>query len=239
MLPLSNRHYWLLVILALVICYSASAQVGLKAGLGFSDIVFSDEGQAPYLGYETDYLTHRYPLPSFQVGLSAVAPLNRRFDFLGELLFVSQGMKYDMYFIYDHIKNRAFIYYLQVPALFRCKFALEKKHQPNLFLGPYLGLKLWSKRIKTYDGINETSKVENARPIDFGLIGGFGYDFKLEKGTLTSELRFGYSLVDMMDTLDGYIHENDIPGSLKARNLSLSLLVGWRFSTLFTKRNNT
>jgi hypothetical protein len=233
------KRHCLLVLFTIIIGFQGNAQICIKAGIGVSDIVFSDEGQAPFLGFETDYLTHRYPLVTFQAGLSATVPLNRRFDFQPELLFAKQGLKYDMHFIYDHIENRAYIYYLQVPAIFRYRFAVNKKHQPNLFLGPYLGLKVHSKRIKKYNGDTKTSKVENARPLDFGLAGGFGYDFNLEKGAITAGFRIGYSLIDMMDPLEGYVPEYDIPGNLKARNISIAVMVGYRISSLFNIQRST
>jgi hypothetical protein len=234
-----TRSCYALALFILFISFTANAQFGIKAGIGVSDIVFSDEGQAPYMGYETDYLTHRYPLITYQVGLTAVLSINRHFDIQPEILFVKQGLKYDMQFIYDHIENRANIYYLQVPAAVRYSFSLEKQHHPNLFLGPYIGVKVHSKRIKTYDGSAETTKVENAKPVDFGLITGFGYDFRLKQGKITTEIRFGYSLIDIMEPQEGYVPEYKNPGKLKARNLSLTILVGYRLSSLFNKQKRS
>jgi hypothetical protein len=225
-------------ILALFLLFNACnthAQIGFKAGAGFSDIVFSDEGQVPYLGFETDYLTHRYPLFTYQFGVFGNIKLNQHFDFQPELLFVKQGLNYNMQFIYDDIENRLDLYYLQLPLLFRYKFGLKRKHQPNLFFGPYAAVLLHSKRTKTYDGNTSSQKAENAKPFDLGILGGFGYDFNLKSGQLTAELRIGYSLTDVMETQDGYLPYYNSTNSLKAKNLSTTLMVGYRFTNLKNK----
>ena len=64
---------------------------------------------------------------------------------------------------------------------------------------------------------------------------GFGYDFNLNSGQILTEIRTGYSLMNMMNTLDGYIPEYDVPQNPRARNLSLTLIVGYRFTKLFNK----
>jgi hypothetical protein len=43
----------------------------------------------------------------------------------------------------------------------------------------------------------------------------------------------------MMDTLEGYVPEYDIPGNLKARNMSVTVMVGYRFSSLFNKQRSS
>ena len=211
------------------------SQFGIKAGAGISDIVFSDEGQVPYLGYETDYLTHRYPVITCQIGFFGTIRLNEHFDFQPEFLFTKQGLNYNMDFIYEDIENTLDLYYLQLPLSFRYQFALKKKHHPNLFLGPYFAFLIHSKRTKTYDGITETGKAENAKTYDFGLVTGFGYDFKISSGQITTEIRFGYSLINILNPIENQLPYYGTVDSPKARNLSLTLLVGYRFQNLGKK----
>jgi hypothetical protein len=235
---MKTTHYPISILLLIILLLACSirAQIGLKAGVGFSDIVFSDEGQVPYLGYETDYLTHRYPLLTYQIGLFGTVKIDHHFDFQPELLFVKQGLNYNMDFIYDDIENRLDLYYLQLPLLIRYSFALKRKHQPNFILGPYFGILLHSKRTKTYDGNTTAEPAENAEQFDFGIAGGFAYDFNLKSGQITAELRIGYSLVDILDLQEQHLPYYNTAGNLKARNLSTTLLLGYRFTNLKNER---
>jgi hypothetical protein len=234
---MKTTHYLsaIITVLFLLPAFISHAQIGVKAGFGFSDVVFSDEGQVPYLGYETDYLTHRYPLFTYQVGLFATVRLSNHFDFQPELLFVKQGLNYNMDFIYDDIENRLDLYYLQLPIIIRYRMGLKRKHQPNLFVGPYFGFLIQSKRTKTYDGNTTSQSADNAKPYDFGLVTGFGYDFNLKTGQITAELRFGYSLIDVLETQEAHLPYYNTHGNLKARNLSTTILVGYRFTNLKKK----
>jgi hypothetical protein len=234
---MKTTHYTAaaLVLIILLQACQAQAQIGFKAGIGLSDIVFSDEGQTPYLGYETDYLTHRYPLLSYQLGLYGTLKLNNHFDFQPELLFAKQGLNYNMDFIYDEIENKLDLYYLQLPLLIRYRFALKRKHQPNFTLGPYFAFLVHSKRTKTYDGNTTSGTAENAKSCDFGLIAGFGYDFNLKTGQVIAELRFGYSLIDILEPQEMHLPYYETQDNLKARNLSTTILIGYRFTNLKKK----
>ena len=155
---LAKHHTAVCLTLAMLFCTSSvHAQLSFKGGAGISDVVFSDEGQNPYLGYETDYLTHRYPLLTYQFGVAWKFRLNDHFYLDTELLFVKQGFNYSMEYIYDEIENRASLYYLQIPLPVSYCFALKKKHHPKLFLGPYVGFKIYSQRVKTYNGETQST----------------------------------------------------------------------------------
>ena len=51
-----------------------SAQIGIKGGMNASDIVFLNEGQSSYLGYEIDFLEHNLPAAGFQIGIFSDFP---------------------------------------------------------------------------------------------------------------------------------------------------------------------
>lgn len=225
-----------LLLIGLFLCSTTTtAQVGVKAGIGFSDIVFSIEGQAPYLGYEVDHLSHNYPLFTYQFGVFGNIKLNNRFDFQPEILIIKQGINYDIDFLYQEVTYRMYLWYVQVPLPVQYKFSLKKKNQPNLFLGPYFSVNVRAKRITNYDGNSETNNMENVKPFDFGFVAGFGYDFNLRSRQIVTELRVDYSLINMMNTTDLHIPYYDEPENLKARNISFILMVGYRFDQLFKK----
>ena len=211
------------------------AQIGIKGGVGASDIVFADEGQTPYLGYEVDYLTHNYPLFSYQFGVFGTIPFHKHFDFQPELMFSRQGLNYNISFLYDNITYRLHIYYLQMPLLIRYKMALRKKSHPILFLGPYGSIKLVATRITEFDGDRIEENMENVKTTDFGLTFGFGYDFELPKGEIVIDLRCNYGLIDMMEYTDGHIPDYDGPAKERAQNVSILVMFGYRFSNISKK----
>ena len=237
---MKTKHATIFLILLGIILFPTVSftQVGAKAGIGYSDIVYSVEGQTPFLGFEVDHLIHNYPLFTYQFGFFENINLNRHFDFQPELLMIKQGINYDIDFIYREVTYRLYLWYAQMPLIVRYKFSLKKKHQPNFFLGPYLSFNVSSKRITNYDGDSETEKMDNVKPLDFGFVTGFGYDFNLRSGQIVAELRFGYSLINMMEPIEGRIPDNYEPDNLKARNISMTLMVGYRFNRLFSKKDD-
>lgn len=234
---METKHITSAVLFTCLFLYSVitSAQVGIKAGPGFSDIIYSVEGQAPYLGFEVDHLTHNYPLFTYQIGIFGNIDLNKHFDFQPELLLIKQGINYDINFIYQDVTYRMYLWYVQVPLIARYKFSLKKKHHPNFFLGPYLSFNVSAKKITNYDGDTQTENVNNIKPLDFGFVTGFGYDFNLPKGLLVTDIRFSYSLINMMELQEGRIPLSYDPDNLKTRNLSMTLMIGYRFTQFFNK----
>ncbi len=181
-------------------------------------------------------MTHNYPLFSYQLGFFSVIDLNSHFDFQPEIQFARQGINYNINFPYDEVVYQLHLWYLHIPLLFRYKMALKKKSHPVLLLGPYASLKLKGTRITEYDGEQTIESMNNVRDFDFGLTFGFGYDFNLAQGaSIMTDLRCNYGLMNMMDYAEGHIPDYDGPTNTKARNLSLMLMVGYRFAN-FSKK---
>jgi hypothetical protein len=226
-----TMHFFFMLSFLLVLKTPAISQIGIKAGPTATDIVFAVEGQSPYLGYEVDYLTHRNPLFSYQLGLFGTVKLNRLFYFQPELMYARQGLNYNIEFLYDAITYRLFIDYLQLPLLINLRMRPEKKFHPGFFLGPYAAIKINAKRITEIDGNLTEQKATNVKNGDFGLIGGLSFDFDMNKGQLVTDLRFNYSLKNIMYPVDGYIPAYDGPDldEERARNVAIALLIGYRF----------
>lgn len=230
-------HIGYIIFLFLIIS-SATAQIGFKAGVGISDIVFMKDGQTPYLGYEVDYYTHRNPKLSYQFGAFTSFDLGKRFEFQPELLFVFAGLDYSMKFDYGEMIFRLNINYLQVPLLFKYKTRPDKKRHFTLLAGPYGAIMLSASKIMEIDEYEETEKMTNVRNGDFGIAAGLAMEFDLTKGILVIDLRMTYSLIDMMDHLDGYVSKYNGPEKDRSRNVNMALTVGYRFLNLWPKKTS-
>lgn len=207
-----------------------SAQVGIKAGPGVSDIGFSQYGQTPYLGYEAGMMEHRAPMPGFQAGVFHTFKLGQRFEFQPELLFITQGLDYSTGFLYDDVTYKIRISYLHAPLLLKFQTSMKRKWRPFLFGGPYVSRKLKAVRLTVIEGRREKGPMLNVRDMDLGLVVGYAAEFNLPAGALTVGLRTSYSLVNMMDRIEGYLRDYDkAPEKEYARNISIALLVGYRF----------
>jgi len=214
---------------------SIEAQVSIKVGLGVSDIVFKDEGQTPYLGYEINSLEHRIPLVTFQIGIFSSFEVSNHFDFQPELLYVTQGLDYSTDYLYDDIKYKIKSTYLQVPILFKYKTAVKKNKFSGIIAGPYASIKLNANRITEIEGQRNKSKMNNIKQADFGIIAGFVFDFNLVSRKMLIDLRSSYSLINMMDRVDGYIPLSNGPKQEYARNISVILSINYQ---LYNFKNN-
>ena len=75
--------------------------------------------------------------------------------------------------------------------------------------------------------------MTNLKDTDFGVIAGYAFEFKLPSGQMMIELRCGYSLVNMMNRIDGYIPDYYGPSKEYARNVNISLIVGYKFLNIW------
>ena len=214
---------------------SAKAQIDVKVGLGVSDIVFKDEGQTPYLGYEINSIEHRLPLLTFQIGVFTSFEVSNHIDFQPELLLVSQGLDYSTKFLFDDIRYKIKSSYIQLPLLFKYRTAVKKNKLSGIMVGPYASIKLNSNRIIEIQGHREKSEMTNINQTDFGVIAGFAFDFNLASRKMLINLRSSYSLFNMMDRIDGYIPMYDGPKKEYARNASITLSVEYHFTSVETK----
>ena len=225
-------------ILVLFFLPSAFGQIGVKAGAGIADIAFKYYGQTNYLGYEVNTLIHNYPRFSAQAGVFSTFKVAQRIDFQPEVLYSLQGLDYSTKFIYDDISYRLNIHYLKFPLLFKYKTALKKNRDSGIILGPYASWKLKATKKTEVEGQKESTKMPNVKDLDFGLVVGFSFDYNLPKGQLVIDLRSSYSLINMMDRIEGFIPDYTEGSKDYARNVTLSLTVGYRFLNIWSKKAN-
>jgi hypothetical protein len=208
---------------------STYGQIGIKAGMGASDIVFASEGQIPYLGYEGNLLHHRVPLLAYQVGAFGSFDLSERLDIQPELLFVANGLDYRSNFLYDDVTYKVNIYYLQVPLLLRYKTAVKKNKHSGLYIGPYFSWKLNAQKVTEMEGVREKLPMSNVLNSDLGMLVGYSFDLNRSSGDLVFDFRMGYSLINMMDPIEGFIPWYYGPETERARNVTIMISLGYRF----------
>jgi len=233
---MKHRIFILFQTLFLLFYFPADAQIWVKGGLGVSDITFKKEGQIPYLGYEINSLEHKLPLLTYQLGVLTSFEISDHFDFQPELLLVAQGLDYSTKYLYDDITYKIRSNYLQAPLLMKYNTATKKNKRSGIIIGPYGSLKLNATKITEIEGEREKSKMSNIKQTDFGIIGGYVFDFNLNAGKILIDLRTSYSLFNMMDTIDGYMPSHIGPEKDYARNVSVSLSVLYQFD--FHKQKN-
>lgn len=231
------RVYILLQTLFLLSYLAADAQIWVKGGLGVSDITFKKEGQIPFLGYEINSLEHKLPLLTYQLGVLTTFELTDHFDCQPELVLVAQGLYYSTKYLYDDITYKIRSNYVQVPLLIKYNTAIKKIKRSGIIIGPYAALKLNATKITEIDGQREKSKMANVEQTDFGIIGGYVFDFNLNKRKILIDLRTSYSLFNMMDTIDGYIPLHIDPEIAYARNVSVNLSVLYQFDIINPKND--
>jgi hypothetical protein len=174
---------------------------------------------------------------TYQIGAFATFEVSDKIDFQPELLYVTQGLDYSTKFLYDDVKYKIKSSYLQLPLLFKYRTAIKKKKQSGIFVGPYVAIKLKGKRITEMEGSREKTEVTNLKQTDLGVIAGYAFDFDLASKKMLLEVRTGYSLINMMDRIDGYISSYSGPKNKYARNISITVSAQYQFPHIVRKKS--
>lgn len=200
---IGNIKTSLLILLLLFAANQSHAQFGVRTGVGVADVNFQYLGQGAFLGFENNSLIHNYPSLSFQAGLIHQLELSRRLDLSIGMLYSRQGLDYSGSFIYDKIKYRLNISYLKLPLLLKVKTNIGKNLRSGIIAGPFLSGKLDATMVTRIQGITEKQEKDNVNFLDFGMIGGYSWDIGEEPGHMFIDLRSSFSLINIMQTLDG------------------------------------
>lgn len=114
-----------------------------------------------------------------------------------EVMYSQQGGKVD--------NNEVRIDYLQIPVLF--KFALSQRGtvEPNLFAGPYAGLRILAEQEGGTGGLlGGSSNIESqTEQVDYGLSLGGGIDIEVGNSIFTMDARYNIGLADVFTDRDG------------------------------------
>ena len=200
------------------------SQIGIKAGPVVSDIVFADEGQIPYLGYEVNSLVHKLPYLTYSFGVSKQFTVSDRVDVQMELLFSKKGLNYSSDFIYDDIKYYLDIYYLETPVLL--KYNLKNT---SLLIGPYAAYAINRKHVIRSNDYSKNEILKNVKDLDLGIAAGIAKEFKYGDHNIVVDFRLSYSLIDMMDHLENFKPEYYGAAKERAKNINIIFTVGYVF----------
>jgi hypothetical protein len=140
----------------------------------------------------------------FQGGFIAKYGINKFLGVQAELLFAQKGMKIKATQGNVTVKSWVTVNYLEIPILTNFTFPVG----PVVLMGnigPYFGIGLTANLATDPDvGLNQKVKFENGslKRFDMGLLFGAGVGYKIGKGLLFMDLRYGLGLSDINDIDD-------------------------------------
>ena len=204
---------------------------GFKAGLNMSkmsgdDMVFTNNGNE--LTYEWNFSA------GYSFGGFLTFNITDKFMFQPELLLSNRSVK-----IKD-TDSKLKLKYIEIPFLIKYNFQPEGKIRPSLFLGPYAGFKNKARMLvdsASYSFlVGEDVKsdyeidIKNIKRMDFGFIFGAGFDYAMDIGVFSFDVRYSMGLTKITnDKKTGWnlVDENDEGMDLK--NNSIFFLLGYAF----------
>lgn len=197
-----------LLILVVSFTFAQKAEFGIKGGLNIANQNFSGEGA---------------PSPSsiigFHIGGFVDIKIDEKFSFQPELLFSTQGSKFDMAVDSGesvlYTENTFLLSYINIPVMFKY-YATEKF---SLEAGPQIGFLLDSKLKTEVFGQSVTQDAKDLfESIDFGLNLGAGYDFTKK---ISAGVSYNLGLANVMKTESG--------DNSEVKNNVFSISVGYKF----------
>lgn len=216
---LYTKHIILLALIALT-CNSIYCQIGIRLGVGASDIVFAQGGQTPYLGYEINSLTHNFPIHSFQAGVIGQLEISPHLNFSTGILYSQQGLDYSTACLYDDMIFRIYISYIKIPLLVKINTQIKNNRSSGAYLGPYISGTLKASKLTDVQDTRIKENLYNVNEIDLGLMLGYSWDIGRNPGHLFFDFRCSYSLINMMEALEGLSKFSD-PEKELARNAGI------------------
>ncbi len=194
---------------------------GAKAGISLFNTTTSFSGG----GFSVEATSDRRL--GFAAGAYAIIPINDRFSFQPELMFVQKGGKMtddDFFFEDDDFfedeggTSELIFNYLDIPLLVRFDIPVEASAAPYLTAGPVLGI-LLSGREK-FNG-ESTSIADELKSLNFGLSLGAGLAFNQFHVDLRYEIGLSNILdMEMEDDIDDFM---DFDFSVKTSGLLLTV----------------
>lgn len=128
-------------------------------------------------------------------------------DFVGpfalqpEVLYIQKGASQEADVQGTTLTGTTKLDYIEIPVLVKFQLPVGGVFSPNLIAGPTLGFNVTAEAELEGGGQSETEDVsDSVSTTDFGLALGAGADFGLVVGTLSVDLRYGFSLASIDDT---------------------------------------
>lgn len=186
-----------------VLCFvnlnAQSVELGVKAGVNFSDITGDDVSS--FKGRT-----------AFHIGAVAEIPVSDNFSVQPELLYSAQGSDWEEDFEGELIKGSVEADYINVPLM--AKYYVAEGF--SIEAGPQVGFLISAK--DKYESVEEDIK-DDLKGIDFGV--NFGIGYKLENG-FNLGARYNLGLIDVNDNPD-YL------GDSSYKNSVIQISVGYFF----------
>lgn len=177
---------------------------GVKGGVGFSKVVFSEESVDIGLNSRTGVIA----------GGFLTWPVTSRFDIQPEVLFAMKGSEFDEVGVEGEIQ----LNYLDIPVLFRYRAPASATSTVVLFGGPSLGLNLSADARGEFFGSEQEEDIsDEVTTFDFGIVIGAGF----EVGRFTIDGRYTWGLTNINDSVSD--------PELTVHNRAFAILAGFRF----------
>ena len=179
-------------------------RVGIKGGANFANLVGPDLDS----NWKTKIGLAAGGFVSFQISrLLAIQP---------EFFYSQKGSTWKGDSDVTYKVNLTFV---DIPVLvkFFIPISAQSALRPNVFVGPYAGIKMRSKMtVETAEGSDDTD-IEDLKKTDLGLVVGGGIDFAVGKGKILLDVRysFGFSTVSTIEDF---------------KNKVFTVLVGYSFN---------
>ncbi len=192
------------------------ARFGVKGGLNFANFTGADVD--PGVNENNVDFESR---TGFVIGGWVEFPVSEIFSVQPELYYSMKGAT-DKEKEGDQTIKISFLFnYLELPVLFKIKIPVEGTVHPNLFLGPFFAFKMKGDFKIEVEDQSLTTKLEDLKSTDYGLVFGGGIDFDLGGRRLNIEARYNMGFAKIFPAEDG--ETPDI------KNKVISLMVGYGF----------
>ncbi len=232
-----KRFIVLVVLFALVIpqVYGMGfeiAQKGVKVGINLANA--SGETADPGPGIDKVSKT------KFGVGGYAVFEMNEMFTLMPELWIIGRGVGYEG----TGFEATYSATYLEIPVLVRYHPLPDNDFNPNIFVGPVIGMNFGSKgKIDLGAFGSSEGKIQNVSFFQLGLSFGAGGQYEFMNGFLVFDVRYYMGLTNLASTPsdsdianagadDIYIYDTDAQGNIKdvdTKNTGIMISVGYAF----------
>lgn len=197
---------------------SMMAQIGVKAGVNFTNMVFDEE--------DTDIEDlARNGATNYAIGLEFILPLSDRIALQPELLYSKKGAESTYTILGQTFKNELSYNYLDIPFLLR--FSLGNTHGEGI--GIYINAGAYGAYAINGKSTSETpilttetdltfDEIDDQKRLDYGFVGGGG----ITLGNLFFEVRYQHGINNLLD--DDANNNNDSKfGKLQHRGIGLNL----------------
>lgn len=217
---LKHISYFLGLLLTLFFAQTATAQLGIKAGINLASLS-EEPGESSIQDFEEESIL------GFQAGLVAEIPVSEGFAIQPELLWVQKGGRRNYTLAGSGYEQRVTYNHLQIPVLAKVKAGETDGSGLGLYFfgGPFVGFAL-NGRVEqelTIAGATTESDFDiefddddNQRRIDWGATFGLGMNL----GALFVDLRYDLGINNILDS-DAF-NNNDNDPYLRTRGIGLT-----------------